>query len=41
MNSWLVFISEIVLFGIRPRFGTKYSLEMFDSGRYIGSLMSG
>ena len=40
-DSWFVFISEIVLFGMSSRFGTKYCFEISDSGRYIGSLMSG
>ena len=41
MNGWLVCISEIVLFGMSFKFGTKYSSEISSSGRYIGSLMSG
>ena len=41
MNGWFVCMSEIVLFGISFRFGTRYSLEISSSGMHMASLMSG
>ena len=41
MNRWFVCMSEIVLFGMRPRFGARNSDEMSRSARYIGSVNTG